>query len=64
VDCPGGEVTQVRIPKEALHQMWEPLQPVQRCRVLELDGTRGRQWNYGKGEWVQSQVGEEVLMER
>jgi hypothetical protein len=27
MDCSGGDVPQVRIPEEALNQVWEPLQP-------------------------------------
>jgi Family of unknown function (DUF6188) len=36
VDCSGGEVAQVRIPEEALNQVWEPLQPMERGQRLAL----------------------------
>jgi hypothetical protein len=40
VDCSGGDVTQVRIPEEATHQVWELLQPMQRGQRLGFEVLR------------------------
>jgi hypothetical protein len=37
VDCSGGDVTKVGILEEALHQVWQPLQPVQRRQCLGFE---------------------------
>jgi hypothetical protein len=37
VDCSGGNVTKVGILEEALHQVWQPLQSVQRRQRLGLE---------------------------
>jgi hypothetical protein len=37
VDCSSGDVTKVRVPEEALNQVREPLQQVQRGQRLGLE---------------------------